>query len=222
MGLNVSRGNMYSFVTHTWNTVKGECPHGCTYCYMHRWGKQKPVRFDQKELKTDLGTGNFIFVGSSCDLFADDIPKEWIMDTLAHCKEFDNFYLFQTKNPSRVYFFEKFLPPKSSICTTLESDIFYPDIMKSSPTPNMRALSMLYLSEKNLTTYITIEPIMDFNLEKFVNLIKLCKPAQVNLGADSGDNHLPEPTREDIEKLIQRLSEFTIIHNKSNLKRLLK
>ena len=37
-------GNMYQFVTHTWNTIKGECPHGCPYCYMKRWGKQKPVR----------------------------------------------------------------------------------------------------------------------------------------------------------------------------------
>ena len=29
MPLNKSTGNMYSFITHTWNTVKGECPHGC-------------------------------------------------------------------------------------------------------------------------------------------------------------------------------------------------
>ena len=47
--LNEAKGNMYSWVTHTWNTVKGECPHGCTYCYMHRWGQQKPVRFDESE-----------------------------------------------------------------------------------------------------------------------------------------------------------------------------
>jgi DNA repair photolyase len=60
MGLNTSTGNMYSFVTHTWNTVKGECHHDCSYCYMKRWGKQKPVRFDKKELKTDLGKDNFI------------------------------------------------------------------------------------------------------------------------------------------------------------------
>ena len=33
MSLNESKGNMYSWVTHTWNTIKGECPHGCTYCY---------------------------------------------------------------------------------------------------------------------------------------------------------------------------------------------
>jgi len=31
MGLNESKGNMYEFVTHTWNAIKGECKHDCTY-----------------------------------------------------------------------------------------------------------------------------------------------------------------------------------------------
>ena len=52
MPLNKSIGNMYNFITHTWNTIKGECPHGCSYCYMKRWGKQPPLHFDEKELDT--------------------------------------------------------------------------------------------------------------------------------------------------------------------------
>ena len=99
MGLNESTGNMYDFVTHTWNTVKGKCPHDCSYCYMKRWKNQKKIRFDSKELETDLGKGNFIFVGSSCDLFAHDILYEWIIKTMEHLKRFDNKYLFQSKNP---------------------------------------------------------------------------------------------------------------------------
>ena len=55
MPLNKSTGNMYEFITLTWNTIKGECPHGCSYCYMKRWGKQPPLHFDEKELKTKLG-----------------------------------------------------------------------------------------------------------------------------------------------------------------------
>ena len=93
---------MYEFVTHTWNTIKGACPHDCSYCYMKRWGKQNPDRFDEKELKTDLGNGNFIFVGSSCDMFADDIPETWILRTLEHCFKYNNRYLFQTKNPKNA------------------------------------------------------------------------------------------------------------------------
>ena len=135
MPLNESKGNMYSWVTHTWNTIKGKCPHGCTYCYMSRWGKQKPVRFDESELKTDLNgfypfgfnSRNFIFVGSSCDMFADDIPYEWIKKTIDHCqKHYKNSYLFQSKTPARIINFIPYMPSKVSICTTIESNRFYP------------------------------------------------------------------------------------------------
>ena len=37
MPLNKAKGNMYPFVDYTWNVIKGECPHGCAYCYMKRW-----------------------------------------------------------------------------------------------------------------------------------------------------------------------------------------
>lgn len=33
MGLNVSKGNMYEFITHTFNTIKGKCYHDCSYCH---------------------------------------------------------------------------------------------------------------------------------------------------------------------------------------------
>ena len=33
MALTKSRGNMYPFVTHTWNAIKGICFHDCPYCY---------------------------------------------------------------------------------------------------------------------------------------------------------------------------------------------
>jgi len=70
---------------------------------MKRWGKQKPLRLDEKELKTDLGKDNFIFVGSSTDMFADDVPTDWIIKALNRCKDFkNNTYLFQSKNPGRM------------------------------------------------------------------------------------------------------------------------
>jgi DNA repair photolyase len=214
--LNESKGNMYDFVTHTWNTVKGECPHGCSYCYMHRWGKQKPVRFDEKELKTDLGSGNFIFVGSSCDMFAKDIPDEWIKKTLEYCGKFDNKYLFQTKNPGNV---DIDLPAGSVVCVTLETNRWYPEIMVNSPRPSER---FVYLQDERHPLYITVEPIMDFDLDTFVQYLTSLGVMQINIGADTGNNHLPEPPKEKILELITELSKFTTVHQKSNLKRLLK
>ena len=219
MGLNKSNGNMYEFITHTWNTVKGECFHNCSYCYMKRWGHLKPVRFDKSELKTNLGNDNFIFVGSSCDMFAENIPDEWINKTLEDCKKFDNKYLFQTKNPKRLLNFKL---PKSVICTTIESDMFYSEIMANSPKPYDRAKYMKMLSDCGFKNFVTIEPILDFNLNTMVELLKQCNPKQVNLGADSGNNKLPEPSKEKVLELISELQKFTIIHNKKNLSRLLK
>ena len=34
MTLNKQNGNMYPWVTHTWNPLIGECPHRCKYCYV--------------------------------------------------------------------------------------------------------------------------------------------------------------------------------------------
>ena len=216
--MNKSKGNMYDFVSHTWNTVKGECPHGCTYCYMTRFGKQNPVRFDESELRTNLGSGNFIFVGSSCDMFADDIPQEWIERTLEHCEKFTNKYLFQTKNPKRLLDFEL---PESVVCTTIETDIFYDRIMANSPHPAERAKFMSILSRRGFETFVTIEPVMDFNLPDMINLIKECNPRQINVGSDSGGNGLPEPSKDKLLNLISELDKCTRIHKKSNLSRLL-
>ena len=221
MGLNISKGNMYDFVTHTWNTIKGKCYHDCSYCYMKRFGNQKPVRFDGKELKTDLGTGNFIFVGSSCDMFAKNITDEWIIKTLEHCSKYNNQYLFQTKNPSGIVCFKQKLPEKTVISTTIESNIPYFEIQKKSPLFMDRSFWMNITKRNGFKTYVTIEPIMDFELLQFVEHIKICAPTQVNIGADSGNNNLPEPPKEKILELITELEKFTIVKQKKNLKRLL-
>lgn len=218
MGLNISKGNMYDWITHTWNTVKGACPHDCTYCYMKRWGKLNPVRFDDKELKTDLGQGNFIFVGSSCDMFAEGISERWIIETLLHCSKFDNKYLFQTKNPFRVLYFSEW-PEHKNICVTIESNRIYSE-MGSAPSPSERARNMNTISAY-VPSYVTIEPIMDFDLNELIAMVKSCKPLQVNIGADSGNNNLPEPDSSKIRDLISALSEFTLVKQKDNLKRLM-
>ena len=218
MGLNESKGNMYDFINFTWNTIKGACYHDCSYCYMKRWGKLNPVRFDKKELKTDLGENNFIFVGSSNDMFAENIPNDWILNTLTKCNWYDNKYLFQTKNPAKFDNYISDINRLFYICTTIETNRYYPEYMGNSPTPIVRSLGMEILRTKQ--KYVTIEPIMDFDLIPMVELIKRCEPIQVNIGADSGNNNLPEPSWEKIEQLKEELNKFTVIANKRNLKRL--
>jgi len=187
---------------------------------MKRWGKLKPVRFDEKELKTDLGTGNFIFVGSSCDMFAEDISGEWVIKTIKHCIKSDNTYLFQSKNPGAFVGFAELADiEKLRLCITLETNREYPTIMRNAPVPTKRVFQFAAIPIEQ--KYITIEPVMDFDLDSFLPMIYACNPQQINIGADSGGNNLPEPPKEKLFDLIEELETFTIVKLKKNLDRIL-
>lgn len=218
MGLNISKGDMYAFVSHTFNTIKGKCSHDCSYCFMKQYGEQKPVRLDKKEFKTDLGEDNFVFIGSSCDMWADDISDDWIIETLEYYATFKNRYLFQTKNPLRFHKFLQHIPFNSVLGTTLETNKIWPEMGKT-PTPDDRISA---LCEINMERMITIEPIMEFDLDAMVSLIVACHPGWVVVGADSKGNDLPEPDSIKIVALLDALKSYNIKYiTKPNLKRLL-
>jgi len=218
--LRASKGNMYEFVTHTFNCIKGRCSHDCSYCFMKRWGRQNPLHFDDSELRTDLGSGNFIFVGSSTDDYAEGVPSEWIIKMLDHCDKFENRYLFQSKNPVR--FLEFITHPifrKSVVCTTIESNRFYPEVMRNSPSIESRVQAMSELAAKGIPTYVTCEPLLDFTLPELTSMLKACHPQQVNIGRNSRrEIELPEPSTNDVKALISELSSFTTVEVKKNAK----
>jgi hypothetical protein len=192
---------------------------------MKRWGIQKPVRLDEKELKTDLLPGRFIFIGSSCDMFADNIPAEWIKRTLDRAKFFaDNKYLVQTKNPLRYHqFLDDLDPGYFMLCTTLETNRNYESIMRAAPPIPERVVAMCRLPKQyEKKKMITVEPIMDFDLNDFSYSILCCNPIQVNIGADTGGHNLPEPNARKILDLIEILERHTTVFRKNNLKRLLR
>lgn len=219
--LNKTKGNMYSFVTHTWNVIKGKCLHDCIYCYMKIY-KLQDLRFDKSELTTDLGRDNFIFVGSSTDMFEENVSTLWILLVLEHTRNFyKNKYLFQSKNPARFKQFIPLFPPDTVLGTTIETN--RNDMLSKiskAPLVLTRAVIMSHLPVQ-FKRMVTIEPIMDFDVSELVDLIGKIKPAWVNIGADSKGHNLPEPSKEKIEQLIYELDTFTAVKIKSNLKRLL-
>jgi DNA repair photolyase len=223
MPLNKSKGNMYPFVTHTWNAVKGECPHGCSYCYMKRWGKQPERHLDERELKTDLGSGNFIFVGSSCDMFHNKFFGEfsWTSYTIRHTCKFDNEYLFQTKdtlslcNSLRIIKF----PQKFIAAVTLETNRIIPRLSYAPPRWERAEYFTNHYFGK-VRRMISIEPIIDFDLTPFVEMIDNCYPEMVSIGAVTSGWILPEPPKEKILELIAELETFTKVIQKKNLRRL--
>lgn len=220
MPLNESKGNMYSFVTHTWNPIKGVCSHDCVYCYMKQF-KQKPVRLDEKELKTNLGEDNFIFVGSGTDMWAEDILFDWILRVLHHCRKFSSKYLFQTKNPKRFIETLSLFHKTDVLGTTIETNRYDVDCdFSTAPTKNERFSAMRYLKKFHAKTMITIEPIMDFDVIDFAKELHYIKPDWVNIGADSKRHNLPEPSWDKVQALIVKLKKFTEVKCKSNLNRL--
>lgn len=216
MPLNKQAGNMYDWCTHTFNIIKGECPHDCIYCYMKKF-KVGELRFDKKELEVNLGSDKTIFMGSSTDMFATAVPKEWIAEVIAHCMKYpDNVYLFQTKNPARFHEFINIFPKNSILGTTIETN--RENKFSKAPSPSDRALSMRNL---NFDKMISIEPIMDFDLPVLVGWIKFIDPKFVSIGADSKCCNLPEPMKDKIKELLEELEDFTEVKPKSNLARLI-
>lgn len=225
------KSNMYQdFITDTWNPVAGACAHKCSYCqvqknklrfpHLNKKYSGKP-RFEQSYLKDNLESGHFIFVCNQQDLFAVGNDMNIIHDVLGVCNNYDNKYFFQTKNPIRFHEYLKFgcMPRKSEIGTTLETNRNYFDIIQNAPTPTNRALSM---EKVDIEKYVTIEPIIDFDLIPFIDIIKRCSPKAVFIGADSKNCNLPEPSSGNILSLINEIDKFSKVIIKDNLKRLVK
>lgn len=219
MPLKKSTGNMYEFITHTWNPVRGKCPYDCSYCYVGKWKQeQSSLHFDEKYLKDDLGEGNFIFICSGCDLFHPDVTREWIKAIWEHTQKYSqNQYLWHTKNPWKL---ASLIDPlkRDVACLTIESNQAYPSVSKA-PFPIER---ITWLKEWTGSRMITIEPVLDFDVDIFAGMILDAEPMQVNIGADSGRNNLQEPSAEKITELISKIEPYTKVHLKKNLGRIYK
>lgn len=214
MSLNKSKGNMYEFVTHTHSHLGGECPRKCTYCYVdsfrHRVPKyQGKLKLIEKELLVNYGKGKTIFIEHCNDLFAKAVPDDYIFKILEHCYRFpDNIYVFQTKNPLRYLSIGETLPEHSILGTTVETNRRLPDIGNvPQPYERINALISVGLTAK---TFITIDPILDFDINIFAEWIKIASPSFVNIGADSKRHNLPEPSMEKVQALIDKLKEYGI------------
>jgi DNA repair photolyase len=223
MGLNKSKGNMYKFITHTWNPLAGKCEHNCKYCSTNKLRRYPAIenkysgeyRIIEKELKTNLGSDNFIFVCAQNDLFENKVNEEIIKRIISHCENYpNNRYLFQTKNPKRTL---RILPSNSVVCMTIETNRNYKAI-SNAPNVYQRYLDSLLLRHE---IHVTIEPIIDFDFDIFMKMIRNIGATQINIGADSGKNNLPEPSKEKTLELISELRKVTNVVLKDNLNRII-
>ena len=213
MALNPQKGNMYDFVTHTWNPISGVCFHNCSYCYMKPISKESEPTLKEHIFNDKFVKNSFIFIGSSTDMFAENVPSEWITRVLDHCKDEieagrGKAFLLQTKNPQRFFEFTNhpIIKKRCVLATTIESNLDYPEIMNNAPKMEERVKAMEKLSKQGFTTMVTAEPLMDFDLEQMVEYMERCSPKRINIGRNTSKTvTIPEPTKEKVQELYERL-----------------
>ena len=228
MALTKSKGNMYSWVDFTWNPVKGRCKFECPYCYVKSIDRFKkwdvPCYLNEKELTTNLGKDRIIFVGSMGDMWGPWVEDKWINLVLTKCMMFpNNTYVFQSKNPARFFKFLDFFQMTHIVYlgTTIETDQYPEGFKTNAPSIGERVEAIGRLSATGKKTFVTIEPIMRFNLNALIHDIEFINPSFVTIGADSKGHGLVEPTEMAVQQLIEDLGIIGVeIRQKTNLERL--
>jgi DNA repair photolyase len=214
---------MYEWITGRKNLIGGECPHKCSYCYVEDM-KRFPVnkerysgqpRLIESELKKKLQKNKVYFIGTCIDMFAEDIPDSIITKAIDYCLPYKNTFLFQSKNPIRFY--EFWFPDNTILGTTIESNRNYEISKAPAIGERIEAMQNIPATYEKM---ITLEPLLDFDVDELIGLIAKACPNWVNIGADSKRHNLPEPSWSKVETLIHELEQFTEVRIKPNLNRL--
>ncbi|MFH0904494.1 MAG: hypothetical protein V1854_04820 [Methanobacteriota archaeon] len=210
-----------------------ECPECLTFSPHVHW--ESPTKTPPK-----TKDGEFITIGLNGDIsFATDTQ---ILSFLRYCREWgDRNFMIQTKDPRRLCGWNRYIPKNVTIGTTIESDypqlfkrkliepkivdnriisdyelLIYSDISKA-PFPEKRYEAMQCLRVHNKIA-LTIEPILEFDIDKFIKWIKVLTPLEyLWIGYDSKPeiNHLPEPPLAKTQDFIKRLADAGIsVHQK--------
>jgi len=205
----------------TINFVGGSCPYNCKYCYVKSFTlpflkkrySDKPLLI-HSSFRRPLGKNKRYFINSCSDFCA--ISLVWKKIILSRLWKFPtNTYLIQSKNPKG--FRNLKFPPKTILGTTIETNRDYG--ISNAPVPFERMVEMHTLVYGK--GMVSIEPIMDFDLNILVDWMEQMMPKYVSIGADSQGHNLPEPSPEKIKKLIQKLESFTEVRIKPNLNRII-
>lgn len=212
------KSNMYA-EAKTWSPFKG-CQFDCVYCgpsFQRQAKRQKHLCEDcyayrphwHEDRLAKVPSASIVFVCGNADLAF--CPPELIQRIIERIKEHSKLaphktYFFQSKQPEC---FEPFLaefPENVILLTTLETnrDKGYENYSKAPP-PTQRYRQFLRL--KYPRKVVTIEPVMDFDLEKFSDWIIKLRPEYAWVGMNSRPEsvELPEPSMEKLAEFMDRL-----------------
>ncbi len=224
-----NHSKMFNMISKTWNPVTG-CTHYCIYCWARKLALTR-LRNSKKyqngflpkihleEFKMKFKDGDIVFVTDMGDLFSDGVPDDWIVRVVEFIKKFPNtYFLFLTKNPRRYHNFVDLFPPNAILGATIETNrdglyIHHRPRISLAPLPSIRYKAMKELEWP--MKFISIEPILDFDLDVFTKWIIDINPFMVYVGYDNYKWKLPEPPLSKTLELIKRLTEHTLVVKKT-------
>lgn len=212
----------------TWNVYVG-CLFNCTYCNARKAAltrfKHAPryrggfiPHLVEEELRRRFKPGEFVFIAYMGDIaFATRREVELILSVVSNFPE--TTFLFLTKNPKCYLRWGLQYPENLYLGATIETDIDRG--LTKAPAPVERYWGMKVLDYPR--KFISIEPVMEFNLPVFLYWMKEIQPQIIEVGADNYHNHLIEPSWSKVEDLLSMLRDFcpTVIE-KEGLERLKK
>jgi DNA repair photolyase len=217
---------MFKTVTKTWNVFTG-CRFGCTYCWAPgliegrlshspKYKKGFEPTFHPEELRRTFKPGDFVGVALMGDIsFATAWELDAIVETTRRFPQTD--FLFQTKNPGSYWRLESLGLKNVYYGTTIESNLW--NICSLAPAPVLRLDAMRSLKVPH--KFLSIEPILDFELPGLVEWVRAIGPEIVEVGADNYHHCLPEPPWSKVEALLAELRTFVPrVVEKTGLRRL--
>jgi DNA repair photolyase len=205
---------MFPFITCTWNPIVG-CPHNCRYCWAKSYAERLKLygesflvsQFFPDRLLQRFNHDDYVFVSDMGDAWAKTVPYEWQLKLNCNIEKSPKAtFLFQTKNPNGyVKFYHKhgLFPDNCLLGVTLETNRSTAE-WSFAPKPVTRVKNLRILPQR---TFVSIEPIMDFDLLPFYRQIQSLEPEMIAVGYDNYHHHLPEPSLDKTMKLIDKLEQ---------------
>jgi hypothetical protein len=190
-----------SFKRQTKRRGKKNCPDCCNFA-----PHEHPERLANRIPRTRYI--QFIFTCANSDITF--CPTHYLEEIIAKIKkESGKTFLIQSKNPrtfNRVSF-----PDNVILGTTIETNRDkLCKAIATAPPPSQRYEDFLKIKHplkiKHSLKMVTIEPVMDFDLNVMVKWMKDIKPCMIWLGYNSKKGHLPEPKLEKVRELHWELS----------------
>jgi len=220
---------MFRFVTETVNILVG-CTHGCIYCWARRQARRNKnncprcawfyPHIHKERLNHKFKPGTIVFVSDLGDLFCGATSSSDIMLILKVIRENpETTFFLETKNPIRMCLFKDEIPENVVLSTTIETDKEFGELPKiggwryeeisKAPSPGQRKYWFSHPLLRDFKKHVSIEPILDFNLETFTKWIIDINPTfGISIGYDNYKNYLPEPPLEKTQLLIDTLQSF--------------